>query len=194
MTEEISEIIKTLIKEEKPVRINLACGQVKMESFVCIDKVKTDATDIILDLEKYPWPIPDNCVDELMCSHFVEHVRHLIPFIDEIHRIMKPPWVNKDGERVTSKVTIVAPYYSSMRAWQDPTHVRAISESSFLYYNKDWRDVNKLSHYDIKSNFDFSYGYSIVPEWASRSQEARDFAIKYYMNVVTDIYVTMIKK
>lgn len=124
----------------------------------------------------------------------MEHVKDLPSFMDEIHRIMKSPYVNKEGEKVTSKVTIVAPYYSSMRAMQDPFHIRPISEASMLYYNKDWRDANKLSHYGIKSNFDFSYGYSISPEWTNRSQEARDFAIKYYINVITDIYFTLTKR
>jgi hypothetical protein len=191
---ETNELIKTLIKEGKPVRINLACGQVKMEGFVGIDKVKTDVTDILFDLETYPWPIPDNCVDELTCSHFIEHVSNLPSFMDEIYRIMKSPYVSKEGEKVNSKVTIICPYYSSMRAMQDPFHIRPISEASMLYYNKDWRDVNKLDHYGIKCNFDFSYGYQLVPEWANRSQEARDFAIKHYLNVITDIYFTLTKK
>lgn len=194
MTEDVSELIKTLIKDNKPVKINLACGQMRQEGFIGIDKIRTDATDIVLDLEEYPWPIPDNCVDELACSHFVEHVRDLVPFMDDLYRIMKSPWVNKDGEKITSKVTIVCPYYSSMRAMQDPFHIRPISEASFLYYNKDWRDANKLDHYGIVSNFDFSYGYQVVPEWANRSQEARDFAIRHYNNVITDIFVTLVKK
>lgn len=189
------EIIEKLIKEGKPTRLNIACGQQKMEGFVGIDKVKTDATDIVFDLETYPWSfIPDNCVDEITISHYVEHVKDLPKFMDEIYRIVKSPYVNKEGEKVSSKVTIICPYYSSMRAMQDPQHVRPISEASFLYYNKQWRDTNKLDHYGIKSDFDFSYGYQVVPEWANRSQESRDFAIRHYLNVITDIYVTLTKR
>lgn len=189
------EIIEKLIKEEKPIRLNIACGQKKIEGFIGIDKVKTDATDIVFDLETYPWNfIPDNCVDEIHCSHFVEHVYDLPKFMDEIYRIVKSPYVNKDGEKVSSKVTIICPYYSSMRAMQDPFHIRPISEASFLYYNKDWRTQSKLDHYGIVSDFDFNYGYQLVPEWANRSQESRDFAIKHYNNVITDIYVTLTKK
>lgn len=193
--EQTNELIKVLIKEKRPIKINLACGQIKQEGFIGIDKVMTDATDITFDLETYPWSfIPDNCVDELNCSHFVEHVKDLPKFMDEIYRIMKSPWINKDGEKMVSKVTIVCPYYSSMRAMQDPFHVRPISEASFLYYNEEWRKANKLDHYGIKSNFDFQYGYNIAPEWANRSQEARDFAIRHYLNVITDIFVTLTKK
>lgn len=178
------ETIDQYLKEGKLVKINLACGQVKQEGFIGIDKIKTDATDIVMDLEEYPWPIPDECIDEITCSHFVEHVTDLIKFIDEIYRILKKG----------AKCTIVAPYYSSMRAFQDPTHKRSICEASFLYYNKDWRDQNKLDHYGIKANFDFNYGYIVTQDWVNRSQEARDFAIRHYWNVVSDIYVTLTKK
>jgi len=42
------------------------------------------------------------------------------------------------------KVTFVCPYYSSIRAWQDPTHKRAISEATFLYFDKDWKKPKNL--------------------------------------------------
>lgn len=180
----MADIIEKYKKEGKPVKLNVACGQQKQEGFIGIDKVKTDAVDIIHNLESYPWPFEDNSVDEIICSHFIEHVDNQILFMDELYRIMKQG----------AKATIIAPYYTSMRAIQDPTHKRSICEASFLYYNEDWRKANKLDHYGIKSNFDFSYGYSLSPEWAARSQEARDFAIKYYWNVITDIYITLAKK
>ena len=91
-------------------------------------------------------------------------------------------------------MTIVAPYYSSIRAWQDPTHVRAISEATFLYYNKEWMKTNKLEHYGIKADFDYTYGYMINPEWANRNEEAKMFATRNYLNVVSDIQVILTKK
>ncbi len=178
-------LIEKYKKDNKPIKLNIACGQIRQEGFIGVDKVKTDATDIVHDLDIVPWSfIPDNCVDEITCSHYIEHVQHQIPFMDELCRIMKQG----------AKATIVAPYYTSMRAWQDPTHVRAICEASFLYYNKQWRETNKLDHYGIKSDFDFSYGYQLYPDWAARSQEARDFAVKHYWNVISDIYVTLTKR
>lgn len=170
--------------KKKIVKVNIACGQNKQEGFIGIDKIKTSATDIVHNLDDIPWPFDDNFVDEILCSHYVEHVKDLIVFMDEIWRIMK----------VGGKLTIVAPYHSSIRCWQDPTHVRAISEFSFLYFNKKWREDNKLDHYGIRSDFDFVYGYQIDPAWATRAEEARVFAMKHYWNVITDIHVTLTKK
>jgi ubiquinone/menaquinone biosynthesis C-methylase UbiE len=170
--------------EPKLVKVDLGCGQNKQPGFIGVDYRKIDGVDVVHDLEVFPWPFEDNAVDEVHCSHYVEHTPDLIKFMDELYRIMK------EG----AKATIIAPYYSSMRAWQDPTHKRAISEASFLYFNKGWRDQNGLSHYNIKSDFDFSYGYAIDPTWGNRSEEARGFAIKHYWNVVNDIQVTLTKR
>jgi SAM-dependent methyltransferase len=133
---------KKLINEPK---LNLACGQNKVEGFFGIDLVKTEAADIAMDLEWFPWDIESESADEIICSHYVEHTSDLIKFMDEVYRILKPG----------GKITIVAPYYNSIRCWQDPTHKRAISEMTFMYFNKGWRDMNKLDHYGIKSDFDF---------------------------------------
>ncbi len=180
-------IIDQYKKDNKPIKLNLGCGHQKQEGFIGVDKVKTDTTDIIYDLEQIPWNIfENNSIDEIFCSHLIEHVSDLIEFMDEIYRILKPQ----------CKATLVSPYYSSMRAWQDPTHRRAICEASFLYFNKKWREDNKLNHgdYEMKSDFDFSYGYMLTPDWATRSQEARDFAIRHYHNVVSDIQIILTKK
>lgn len=173
-----------LNKLPNPLKLDLGCGNNKQLSYIGVDKIKTPAVDIVMDLDKYPWVFEDESVDEVNCSHYVEHVENLVKFIDEIYRILK----------VGGKVNILAPYYSSVRAWQDPTHKRAISEYTFLYFNKQWRDQNKLEHYGIKSDFDFTYGYNMDTMWANRNEEARNFAIKHYINVVMDIQLVLVKR
>lgn len=170
--------------KEKVLRLDLACGDNKKEGFYGVDIAKTPSVDKVVDLDKFPWPFKADSVEEIHCSHYIEHTKDIIKFMDECWRILK-----KGG-----KMTVIAPYYSSMRCWQDPTHVRAISEASFLYYNKNWREQNKLAHYPIKADFDFVYGYNLSPEWANRSEDARSFAIKHYINVISDIIVTLEKR
>lgn len=182
----IPEIIKLKMEENKPIKLDLGCGKNKQKDFIGVDKIKLDTVDIKHDLESYSWPFESNSIDEIFCSHYIEHTSDLIKFIDEIYRILKPQ----------SKATLIAPYYTSMRAWQDPTHKRAICEATFLYFNKKWREDNNLNHgdYNIKSDFDFSYGYMLAPDWITRNQEARDFAIRHYYNIVSDIQVILTKK
>ena len=194
-------------KSAKPnvvLKLSLACGDNKPEGFKGVDIVKTSATDYVFDLLKFPWkPIKDNSVDEIECTMFVEHIPHgdsyhdpFLKFFDEIYRVLKPAEFDPNNPNIPTKgfVRIVCPYYSSMRAWQDPTHHRAISEASFLYLNKQWRVDNKLDHYAVNCDFDFNYGYVLAPDWVNRNQEAQAFAMKHYNNVITDIQVQLIKR
>jgi SAM-dependent methyltransferase len=166
------------------VKLDIACGQNKQEGFIGIDQCVLPNVDIVHNLELFPWPIESNSIDEARCVHYIEHTSDLIAFMEELYRILKP----------NAQCTLSAPYYSSIRAWQDPTHKRAISEASFLYFNKNWREQNKLDHYNIKCDFDFSYGYVLTPAWSTRSDEARNFAITHYINVISDIQVILTKK
>lgn len=168
---------------KKLIKLDIACGQSKREGFVGIDMTPLPGVDIVHDLEKFPWPFESASVEEVFCSHYVEHTSDLIAFMEELHRIMTP-----GGQAV-----IVAPYYSSMRAIQDPTHKRSICEATFLYFNAGWRKDQKLDHYPITCDFNFSFGYAMTQDWAARSDEARTFAIRHYWNVVSDIQVTLTK-
>lgn len=195
---------KSPFNGDGPVKLSLACGDRKPEGFYGVDIAKTDSVDFVQDLLSFPWSqFPDNSVDEIECSHFVEHIPHgngfndpFFQFFDEIHRILKPAEFDPSNPNIPLKgfANITCPYYSNMRAWQDPTHNRAISEASFLYLNKQWRIDNQLDHYPVSCDFDFSYGYALDPAWQNRNQEAQGFAIKHYINVVNDIQVSLVKR
>jgi len=195
---------KAAPKTEKPLRLSLACGNNKPEGFKGVDIAKTKDADYVQNLLQFPWDqFADGSVDEIECSHFVEHIPHgdgyhdpFFQFFDEIYRILKPAAFDPNNPNIATSgfARIICPYYSSMRAWQDPTHQRAISEASFLYLNKQWRIDNKLDHYPVQCDFDFTYGYVLTPEWQNRSQEAQTFAIQHYKNVVSDIQVILTKR
>jgi predicted SAM-dependent methyltransferase len=169
-------------RQLEPIKLDLGCGQNKAEGFTGVDLMK--GSDVQCDLFKTPWPWKSNSVDEIRSVHFIEHVPSLIDFFNEAHRILKPG----------AQMFIHAPYYSSVRCWQDPTHKQAISEASFFYYNKEWRNNNGLGHYPITADFDFAWGYIYDPYWALKSDEARAFASKYYINVISDIQATFTKR
>jgi hypothetical protein len=140
----------------------------------------------------------------------VEHIPHIIEghgmkhgyddcfylFFNEIHRILKPAEFSEDNpnQPIRGFARIITPYYSSMRCWQDPTHTRAISEASFLYLNQDWLKANKLDHYPIKADFNYSYGYNMNGRLQNRNQEFMDIARVTEINAVDDIIVTLTKK
>lgn len=174
-----------MIPKGKCKRINLACGNNPVKGFTGIDLLKEGTkADYCFDLEQYPWPIESGVAEQVHCAHFIEHVDDAISFIDEIYRILKPG----------GAVRFVAPYYTSIRAWQDPTHKRAISEAFFHYFDQDWRKFANVDQYPIKSRFKVEkIDHSVNQAWAGKSQDALQFAATHYWNVIDDILVTMRK-
>ncbi len=171
-------------KGEGLLRIDLACGQHKRPNFVGVDIAKTDAVEVVHDLNVYPYPFKDNSVFEIYCGHFIEHVADIKKFMEECYRILNNQAV----------MLILAPYYSAVGAVQDFTHVRSISEMTFVYFNQEWLRNSKLGHYDVNCNFDVaSMRYYFDPEWISRSEQAKEWARKHYINCVKEIEVTLRK-
>jgi len=164
------------------VRLDIACGKRKKRGFLGVDI--WEGADLICDLERFPWPFDDCSVDEIYCSHYIEHTPDLIAFMNEVYRVLKPG----------AKAEFFAPYYSSIRAWQDPTHLRAISEATFLYFNAEWRTANQLDHYGITADFDISCSYYLASDWRQREPEELKFAMRHYINVVQDIQAVLTKR
>ena len=179
--------------ERKLIKLDIACGNIdKLEGFTRIDMF--GEVDIVHDLDVYPWPIEANSVEEARTVGYIQKVEDIISFMNEIYRILTPPKEENGIKIHGGKILIIAPYQFSTRAWQDPYTLRAINEATFLYFNREWRVNNKLEHYPINADFDFSYGYSYTQEWNLRSDEARTFAIKHYNNVAGDIQLVLTKK
>lgn len=175
------------------VRVDLACGKRKKEGFIGVDKVATSQTDKVHDLMTFPWPFADEEVYEFNCEHFIEHIPMTLPsgenglirFMEEVYRCLMPG----------GTIRFAAPYYSSIEAWQDPTHVRAISERTFVYFDRKAMQAADLDHYDIKTNFEaVSRIYRLHPECEAYSEERRSYMIKHYINVVQEFQIVLRKK
>jgi SAM-dependent methyltransferase len=131
------------LKKQKTLKLDLGCGNNKQEGFTGVDFKKTPAVDIVHDLFKFPWPFKDNSVEETFSSHFFEHVPGSIrgKLMDEVYRILIPG----------GKAVFITPYWSSMRSVQDFTHQwPPICETSYLYFNKGWREQNKLGQMRLR--------------------------------------------
>lgn len=173
-----------------PLRLDLGCGQNKQAGFHGVDIADCPGVDTVFDLFTTPWPFESDSVDEVFSSHFFEHVpaKRRYAFMNELYRILK----------VGGKALIIVPYAGSMRAVQDASHEwPPICENSFLYYNRQWREANKLTHgvyAEAKCDFDFTYGFSHPLDIQVRSDEARGFAARHYLNSIEDVWTTLVKR
>lgn len=176
------------------MKLDLACGQKCKEGFDGVDIAPGPGVTHLVNLFASPFAtvhfqlgpaFESESVEDIWCAHFVEHHPDLCAFMDECHRIMKPG----------GTMTIAAPYYTSIRAWQDPTHVRAITDATFWYFNKAWREREGLSHYPIQSDFDVvTVHHAIHPTWEKHHHDAIKQAMQHYWNVIEDIQVTLRKR
>lgn len=107
--------------------LDIGCGPFKQKGFVGMDREKLPETDIVHDLEKFPWPLPDNSCHVIVGSHIIEHIKPwlTIQFFDECWRLLKPG----------CKACFVTPYAGSPRYWQDPTHCNGFNEITFGYFD-----------------------------------------------------------
>ncbi len=193
------KLVKSKIAQ--PLKLDLGCGQNKQEGHIGVDLYAPGA-DVKMNLLEYgvdtktgfnvlsKWPWKDNTVDEIFCSHFLEHVRQDLrwPFFEECYRIMKLGAVMK----------VFVPSWKSERAYGDMTHQwPPVTSFALLYLNRQWREANKLTYgpYDIKCNFaPMSGPTQIVGSFADRSQEAQIHAATHYLEVYPDLWITLKKE
>lgn len=192
------------VTDSRPVKLDLACGQHPRDGFKGVDLFTGDER---VDLLSFPWPWADASVDEVHCSHFIEHIpmcyvdaqggtHHrafpgtkdlFFAFFDELWRVLKPG----------AMATIIVPYLRSERAFQDPTHRRFICENTFLYLNAEWRKANGLDHYTGACDFLFAPGspVRIVDQGESlRHQDVVAQRMAGLWNVIQDLKVEIVKK
>lgn len=144
-----------------------------------VDKVAHGGVAHVVDLEVFPWPWADDSVQGANSNQLVEHIVDLVGFMNELWRVCK------DG----AEVTIQHPYQFSVRAFQDPTHVRALNEISFFYFDK-------TCGYSAAGDFgpaDFEIvELDAIPEenWklvAAESPEEFERASRNQINVIADL-------
>lgn len=171
------------------MKLNLACGKNKIPGWVNVDISPDVDPDEVIDLLKFPWggvlTWNDNSVEEIFCSHFVEHIGdEIIPFFDEAYRVLQPGGLFQ----------IRCPYYTSIRAVQDPTHKRFISEAFFQYFSLQGRRNMAVDHYPIKSDFDVKEMRFHFPVGMEKlSEEDRKYLLEHAWNTAADIEVILQK-
>jgi SAM-dependent methyltransferase len=115
-----------------PAVFDLGCGEHKTAGAFGIDGICLPGINLVHDLEVRPYPLPDQCADEVILSHVLEHFADPLPVLEEVWRIARPG----------AQVLIRTPHYSGRFAWKDPTHRRAFSSESFDYFGE-----NSYSYY-----------------------------------------------
>lgn len=123
------KIAKILKDNNLGIKLDIGCGFNKQPGFVGIDIREGPGVDIVQDLEKFPWPLPDNSVSLAVASHVVEHIDPhgftFVNFMNEVWRVLKPG----------GHFMISTPYAGSQGYFQDPTHCNPCNEITWCYFD-----------------------------------------------------------
>lgn len=174
------------------MKLDIGCGKNKREGFIGVDQYPMDGVDQVMDV-RLAWPWEDGSVEEVHCSHFLEHLtgQERVHFYNELYRVMQ------DGGRAT----VITPHWCSNRAYGDPTHQwPPVSEMSFFYLSREWRST-QAPHTDISvlplgfdCNFEASWGYALHESLLVRNAEFQQFAMTYYKEAAQDLVATLTKR
>ncbi len=133
------------------MKVNLGSGKNYLEGYVNIDINPMWKPDIVCDIGAYTiidesnsditfrnsgwgdgpmysvFPASAGRVDEILANDVLEHIPDLVSAMTNCLALL----------RIGGTMDISVPYYLALGAWQDPTHVRAFNENSWIYYT-DW--------------------------------------------------------
>lgn len=108
------------------MKLHLGCGMHYREGWVNVDNSPMARVDHLVDLDdkNLKLPFEDNQFDEVEAIDVLEHIREIIPLMNELWRVMKEGAV----------FTIEVPYAGSVDFYKDPTHVRGFIPQTFKYF------------------------------------------------------------
>jgi SAM-dependent methyltransferase len=165
------------------VKVDLGCGPRKREGYLGVDIKEFPGVDVVADLrERWPWP--DGSVDEVRCSHFLEHLTgaERVHFANELYRVLKPG----------GTATILTPHWSHRAAYGDVTHQwPPVSEQWYSHLSRRWREVN-ASH-DDRYTCDFNTELSFNLDADIPKAEDMRVPAWHFRDVVFELVATLKK-
>lgn len=124
----------------RPTLINIGSGKDYHAGWLNLDIIARTEPDLLLNLaEALALPLramtpahgelllEEGSVDLINANNVLEHVPDLVALMGNCLKLLK----------LGGEFRIEVPYEHARSAWQDPTHVRALNENSWIYYT-DW--------------------------------------------------------
>ena len=140
-----SNALSRIAENKEKIILELGCGNSKQfQNSIAIDLIDLNGVDIICDLNLgFPF-IPDNSVDEIHSSHFMEHVSDFGFIIKEIYRILKPNGTN----------FMIIPHFSNPYFYSDYTHKNHFGLYSISYFSKSDYFTRRIPAFYNEIDFD----------------------------------------
>lgn len=105
-------------------RVNLGCGNDRMDGFLNVDVVPGIKPDLVHDLNRFPYPFRESQFEHVIAKDVIEHLEDMPAFMREVWRVLKPGGL----------LTMTTPHFSNRNSYTDPTHRRHLGFGSFDYF------------------------------------------------------------
>ena len=107
--------------------LDVGCGINKLPGSLGIDRNPHTKADVLVELDRFPYPFRDSSFDGLQAIHVIEHVSDVLRAMEEFHRVVRPG----------GRVLIVTPHYTDFSSFCDPTHRWHLNSFSLRYFGDD---------------------------------------------------------
>lgn len=124
----------------RPTHIHIGSGKDYKPGWLNLDISASAQPDLLLDLSQpIDWPVlaesPTQGPLRLECGRAqLIYANNVLEHVGDLPQLMRNCL---DLLAVGGEMLVEVPYERAPTAWQDPTHVRALNENSWLYYT-DW--------------------------------------------------------
>jgi hypothetical protein len=142
--------------QKNGLTLNLGSGKDWRKDCLNADIQASKNPDWVLDITKVPWgetirtrlgelEIKPGMFETILANDVLEHISDLVAAMTNCKELLQ----------VGGQMHIHVPYDLSFGAWQDPTHVRAFNEKSWLYYTDwhwylGWPDRFEMTHLEMR--------------------------------------------
>lgn len=166
----LSTFLCSCITLDMKTKLNLGCGAKKLHDHHNVDMLSIVRPDEIVDLDIVPWPWPDNSFNVITAKNILEHLgptsKDFLNIVKEMYRVSRPDalW------------DIAVPHWRCDVALDDPTHVRMITQQTFVLFDQqknstDWRESSSTSMLGFACRVDLEVvkvDYDIIPTWQEK--------------------------
>jgi hypothetical protein len=114
------------------MKLNLGCGLNHKPGWHNVDRYAACRPDEAVNLELFPWPWPDNCAEEVLFNHSLEHMGQssdaFIGIMRELWRVCAPA--------ALVQINVPDPRHDNYLG--DPTHVRPVTPGVLSLFSQSY--------------------------------------------------------
>jgi SAM-dependent methyltransferase len=108
-------------------KLNLGCGAFKKPGYLNVDGNALVEPDVVVDLDRFPYPFADAQFELIEADHVLEHLHDPFAVVRELHRILRPG----------GTLRIRVPHFS--RGFTHADHKRGFDVSFPYYFDPSFR-------------------------------------------------------